>query len=260
MLEASTPCPACGYDLKLEVPDAVVEHCPSCGFRFEEFRGTKLPYSHFDKNNLFVSIRRTTWVEAHMPWYDKHIPKPENWDPIKQMHRIGIRLADSFEEWAYNNPIISPENNERFLQIAEDAISRLDWKPQIIEALWDGDTQGWFLDISVSAMVEISTRKSQILFSLRGGGGDIRVFNGQVPPWPESQVARFIGNEISKLLSIPFYFPAPEQPDDGYAGWWERNEQKRCVSCGKYLRSVTQTHQLCSTCKRRQERANRNDK
>src|SRR5438477_7582652 len=112
-----TPCPVCGYDLQLNSLDDLVESCPSCGFEFTEFH-IKLPYSHFNPENFFVRISRNRWEEAHLTWQSDDIPKPPDWDPIKQMQRIGVHLADSFAEWADENPVIAPENNEKFLQIA----------------------------------------------------------------------------------------------------------------------------------------------
>ena len=52
--------------------------------------------------------------------------------------------------------------------------------PLAIEALWDGDSQGWF--VNLCAVVPIQhTHDSRILRTFRRGG-DIRLFNGLVPP------------------------------------------------------------------------------
>jgi hypothetical protein len=255
VVELATLCPVCGYDLKLPSPTETIERCPSCGFNFQRFQ-EKLPFNEFDENNLFVRIRRTTWAETHFPWCAKDIQPPENWDPIKQMFRIGIKLAESLEDWNHNNPVISPDNNEKFLELAVKQIEQLDWTPQVIEALWDGDTQGWFLEFMVSAKDNEQTDHYPrlIIFSLRGAGGDIRALNMQVPPWPESQIATFVGQELAKQLKIPFYFPSPEQPDDDCAGWWERNEETRCISCGKYL-NMDLGQDICYPCKQKQRKS-----
>ncbi len=170
-----------------------------------------------------------------MPWRGTDSLPPPGWDPVKQMHAIGVQLGASLEEWAYNNPIVSPENYPRFLEIALEKISQLAWKPEVIEALWDGDTQGWYLIIDVSAHNPIQDRPhSKTLFTFNGFGA------------PTFQIATFLGGELSEMLQIPFYFPSPEQPNDDYASWWKRNEQKRCISCGRYLRDTVP--EMCYLC------------
>ncbi len=105
-----------------------------------------------------------------------------------------------------------------------------------LEALWDGDTEGWFLDIAL-----VTTRDgredvfvAEPIATLRYGG-DIRLFNGQVPPWPEAVVARRAGEQLARELGIEFYFPSPDSPDDDCPHWWERDAAARCRNCGKPL-------------------------
>ena len=259
MIETHPLCPVCGYDLKLTNVAAMVTKCPSCGFDFKEANDSPLPFHDFNAANLLVRIQRRLWMEAHMPWCATDVPKPADWDPIQQMQRIGLFLdIPTFETWQSMHPVISPKNSPRFLELAVQAMTQLDWKPEVIEALWDGDTQGWFLELTVStsARNQAIPQKRYTLFTLRGAGGDLRLFNGIVPAWPEAQVAAFVGEALSKQLDIPFYFPSPEAPNDDYAGWWERNEQKRCISCGKYLRDDPFIKDRCFLCERGQARNN----
>src|SRR5689334_18070119 len=187
----------------------MVDHCSSCGFDFLDFHHTKCPFNDFEPNDLLVQIWRSRWKEGHLTWQGDELLKPSSWDPIEQMHHIDIHLADNFAEWMAEHPIIVPENKEQFLDIALRKLAALDWEPQVVEALWDGDTQGWFLCLTVrGAPSETDKSHHANLLILRGSGGDIRLFNGQVPPWPESVVIGFVGEEIGKELNIPFYFPS----------------------------------------------------
>jgi hypothetical protein len=110
--------------------------------------------------------------------------------------------------------------------------------PVVIEAYWDGDTTGWM--IHLSAIVEEPSQqhphyKEYGLATLRGAGGDFRLFINQVPPWTEVSQAIELGQTISKKFAIPFYFPCTEEPDDECARWWEQEEGKPCQNCGKLI-------------------------
>ncbi|MFI6514161.1 hypothetical protein ACIBF1_01215 [Spirillospora sp. NPDC050679] len=90
---------------------------------------------------------------------------------------------------------------------------------EAIEAVWDGDTDGWFvLLLAVAARPE----REHVLASVRRGG-DIRVFNGQVPPWPEAVEAARVGAEVAARLGVPFHFASPDEPDDEAPRWWSRS-------------------------------------
>jgi hypothetical protein len=181
-----------------------------------------------------------------MPWCSKTVPKPENWDPIKQMHAIGENYADSLEAWIDRNPDIRPENKDKFLKIALERVGKLDFKPHVFEALWDGDTQGWFLMLFARRKTWTGYNRS-CLWSLRGAGGDFRLFTGLVPPYPEAYILNYVGTELAKVYDVPFYFPSPQDADDDCPGWWEKDETKRCISCGKYL-SIERKNVVCYHC------------
>ncbi|MEU1694850.1 hypothetical protein [Streptomyces hirsutus] len=50
-------------------------------------------------------------------------------------------------------------------------------------------------------------------------GSDLRVLNGQVPPWPEAQEARETGTALAEHVNVPFHFAGPHQPDDEAPRW-----------------------------------------
>lgn len=103
-------------------------------------------------------------------------------------------------------------------------------RPVAIEALWDGDTDGWFVDLYAVVPAGQSYKSTHIQSCSRGG--DIRLFNGQVPQWPEAREAAAVGCELAGALGIPFYFPSPEHPEDECPHWWQRGEGAPCSRCG----------------------------
>jgi hypothetical protein len=88
-----------------------------------------------------------------------------------------------------------------------------------IEALWDGDSDGWMLTVHLVTRAE-GRYATHWLGRLRHGS-DFRLFEGRVPPWPESVVAQAAGNELARTLGLPFYFPSPDQPDIDCPHFWE---------------------------------------
>jgi hypothetical protein len=81
----------------------------------------------------------------------------------------------------------------------------LPWRPEAIEAIWDGDTGGWFV---VLTAVSVRERTEEALAVIRLGG-DIRLFQGQVPPWPEAQQASVLGPGLAGHFGIPLPLPEP---------------------------------------------------
>ena len=88
-------------------------------------------------------------------------------------------------------------------------------KPVAIHAAWDGDTQGWFVVLEAVVKDEEAqdAYKTVELGMGRGASGDLRLFNGQVPPWPEAIEAETLGKQLANHLGVPFHFPSPDRPD-----------------------------------------------
>jgi hypothetical protein len=104
--------------------------------------------------------------------------------------------------------------------------------PVAFEALWDGDTTGWFVEVSAVVGDPLSGFRALRLAFLREPGGDFRVFRGQVPPWPEAEQARDIGQALSQRFGVPFFFPSPNHPEDDCPHWWEQDVATACRRCG----------------------------
>jgi hypothetical protein len=92
-----------------------------------------------------------------------------------------------------------------------------------VEALWDGDTQGWFVDLVaiVDRPGRHHDRFDEVPLTVLRHGGDIRVFNGQVPPWPEAQQAIDQGEAVARYAGVPFHFTSPAEPDVDLPRWWD---------------------------------------
>lgn len=110
-------------------------------------------------------------------------------------------------------------------------------KPVCIQALWDGDTSGWFLILSVVLKTGVLFNKKfeEMYLTTIKKGGDIRIFNGEVPPWPEAVIAQDIGKRLTKEFSAEFFFPSPNQPDDECPNWLNRKNAIHCVACKKLI-------------------------
>ncbi|MEV4347438.1 hypothetical protein AB0J83_23530 [Actinoplanes sp. NPDC049596] len=87
-----------------------------------------------------------------------------------------------------------------------------------VEAYWDGDTQGWYV-----RLVAIVRRPGldEVFLTAVDGGGDIRLFNGQAPPWPEGGRATEQGRALAERFGVPFFFASPDTPDDLAPRWWD---------------------------------------
>src|SRR5262245_57424494 len=106
-------------------------------------------------------------------------------------------------------------------------------RPVAFEAFWDGDTSGWF--VTLSAILKSETGYRDSFLGMIRGGGDIRLFNGQAPPWGEARLAREVGDELAARFGVPFYFPSPNHPEDECPRWWEQHQGYPCRRCGILL-------------------------
>ncbi|WP_406036461.1 hypothetical protein OG799_18500 [Micromonospora sp. NBC_00898] len=92
-----------------------------------------------------------------------------------------------------------------------------------VEAFWDGDTQGWCVDLVaiVSRPGRNRDHFDEVPLTVLRHGGDIRLFNGRVPPWPEAQQAIEQGQAVARHVGVPFHFTNPEAPDVDLPRWWD---------------------------------------
>jgi hypothetical protein len=92
-----------------------------------------------------------------------------------------------------------------------------------IEALWDGDTQAWLVRLAAIVRRPGADHDhfDEVPLTLLRDGGDIRLFNNQVPPWPEMQRATEQGQTLAQHFGVPFHFTSPATPDVNLPRWWD---------------------------------------
>lgn len=140
----------------------------------------------------------------------------------------------------------------------EDAVSKIEQikgTPIAVEALWDGDTHGWFLMMFVIIKTKNRIWRASKIKTYHLGnlshGGDIRLFNGTVPPYPEATLATEIGNKLSEKYNLEFFFPSPIKPDDSCPHWTERDKAINCADCNKLIIPTESPHlpkDVCFNC------------
>lgn len=92
--------------------------------------------------------------------------------------------------------------------------------PLVVEAIWDGDTSGWFLILACVYAAAGGTESRDL--AVLSFGNDFRVFQGAVPPWPEAEYAKDVGPKVAKALGVPFHFPSPDEPSDTAPRWADK--------------------------------------
>lgn len=131
--------------------------------------------------------------------------------------------------------------------------NELPGRPEAIEAYWDGDTIGFCVILTAVYHEKQGSEdvyKEVWISMLRGDGGDFRAFTGEVPPWPEAQLAQDVGPEIAVKLGVPFFFASPDYPELDCPRWWQRAEAYPCERCGVLLlqRDWCPWRGICSKC------------
>lgn len=96
-----------------------------------------------------------------------------------------------------------------------EEVNALPGRTVAIEALWDGDSDGW----CVALMALTDDPPAEHRLALIRHGSDMRLFNGSVPPWPEAQEAATVGHALAEHLAVPFHFASPDKPDLDSPRW-----------------------------------------
>ncbi|MEV7907766.1 hypothetical protein [Streptomyces anulatus] len=94
-----------------------------------------------------------------------------------------------------------------------------------VEALWDGDTEGWFVELVaiVRRPGRCHPHFDERPLAMFRHGSDLRAFNGEVPPWLEAVEATEKGQAVARTLGVPFHFTSPDTPDVELPRWWDGN-------------------------------------
>lgn len=124
-------------------------------------------------------------------------------------------LAERYGE--LGEPWVRPTPPLDFDELAA-AVSALPQTPDAIEALWDGDSDGW----QVCLVAVWADHTENTLVTVRHGS-DMRVFTQQGPPWPEAHEVATIGQALADHFEVPFHFASPDEPELDAPRWWERH-------------------------------------
>jgi hypothetical protein len=122
-------------------------------------------------------------------------------------------------------------------EILDNEIQKVAGRPTVLEALWDGDTQGWFLILNLYTETGRFIWKKETIQRLGtvSFDGDVSLFNGVVPLWPEAELANIWGEKASQKYGLTFYFPSDKEPDDNCPGWRQKHLADNCTKCGKLI-------------------------
>lgn len=143
---------------------------------------------------------------------------------------------------------------------AVSKINQINQRPKVVEILWGGDTHGWFIIMSIVTETGFWKFKKQNVHRLGNishKDGDLRLFNGFDPPWPEAILAREIAEKLKAKYNLEIYFPSPNEPDDDCPGWLERNKGIGCEDCRKLIIPTTSEYlpkNICYYCHLKRER------
>jgi hypothetical protein len=152
-------------------------------------------------------------------------------------------------------------------EILDSEIQKVAGQPTVLEALWDGDTQGWFLILNLYFKTGKFFWKRETIkhLGIVSFGGDMRLFNGQVPLWPEAELTKEWGQKVAEKYGLTFYFPSDKEPDDNCPSWTQRHLAIQCADCGKSIIPTTSIYlpkDICYSChltRERNERIKRNE-
>ena len=149
---------------------------------------------------------RVTMEAVQILWEGTQSPRPGLHDCRRVVMARYQAMADQIA-WQPNLPM----DTERLAA----RIGELRGQLAAIEAKWDGDTDGWF----VVLVAVLDAPQGEADLAVIRHGSDLRVFNGQVPPWPEAQEAVRTGTALAEHFGVPFHFASPDDPDDEAPRW-----------------------------------------
>ncbi|SEC49496.1 hypothetical protein SAMN05216489_00876 [Streptomyces sp. 3213] len=96
-----------------------------------------------------------------------------------------------------------------------ERVEALPGRTVAIEAMWDGDSDGWCVDLMAHTDAPVAEYR---LATVRHGG-DLRLFNGTVPPWPEAREAETVGRALAERFGVPFHFAGRDEPEIDAPRW-----------------------------------------
>lgn len=133
-------------------------------------------------------------------------------------------------------------------EILDEEIQKTKGKPVVLQALWDGDTHGWWLSLSLYAE-NPSVSGNLVLHHL----GHVESYDGK----SKEAFAKELAAKAIKKYGLEFYFPSPDDADDDCPDWMERDKAIACAGCGKLIlaeRDTVLPKEICYHCYLERER------
>lgn len=133
-------------------------------------------------------------------------------------------------------------------EILDEEIQKTKGRPRVLQALWDGDTSGWYLILSLYA--ENPSISGDLVWHYLGR---VHSYDGM----SKEAFARELAAKAVEKYGLEFYFPSPDDADDGCPDWKERDKAIRCAGCGKLIlpeRDTVLPKEICYHCYLERER------
>lgn len=138
----------------------------------------------------------------------------------------------------------------------EQKINETPGTPTVLEAMWDGDSDGWYLLLFLYTAAASSSEQAlerEFLEEVVLPEGSAS-FSGE--RWNVCILAEELGNKAAEKYNLTFYFPANMHPDTDCPTWPDRHLGIPCTECGKLLlprNSAYIPDDICHHCHTEQE-------
>ncbi|GHG69188.1 hypothetical protein [Streptomyces griseocarneus] len=143
---------------------------------------------------------RETWEGVKTLWGDSRAPRPGLYDCEAVVAARYEALADR---------IVRTPEPPRDVETLVARVAGLPGRPVAVEAIWDGDTSGWF--VVLVALFDDPRNEVELALIRRGPDTD--------GMWPQAKEAAATGKALAERFDVPFHFPSPDAPDDEAPRW-----------------------------------------
>lgn len=143
--------------------------------------------------------------------------------------------------------------------VLEEEIKKTRGRPTVLEVLWDGDTNGWYLFASlyVEKRMAFWKKEERVSLGVVTLKSDEMLFPTEAPLWPEAVLIKEWGRKASEKFGLTFYFPSENEPDDDCPSWHQRHLAIKCEDCHKLIiptESPYLPNEICYPCHLLRER------
>lgn len=136
-------------------------------------------------------------------------------------------------------------------------IKKAGGNPIVLEALWDGDTNGWYLLLYLHT---VTSRFFSLERRQRHCLGGVSILEGQQyytgDKLTVALIAEELGRQAAQKYQLTFYFPSKDDEDDDCPSWEERHLGIACEDCSKLIlprESPYIPREVCYRCHQKRE-------